>query len=296
MNSYSAYDLRLRSVFELPELAGIYAEEDDCDVNITQDEVEPVPESVDGVGGRRIQADRDGIRLTYDSIGSFLVDAGTRIVCDPRSEAAEQREFFRRLIENELLGLVLHQRGHLVLHASAVSIDGRGVMFLGPRGAGKSTTAAAFDAAGYSVLEDDVVAIRFDESGPTVVPGVPQLRLESDAATALGLRDTATPSEESWYEKQMLPIDDVPEPVPLTRCYVLTEGDKLEIDEPSGSEQLLSLVTQRYAQGIVADSDRSDSHMEQCSRVVERAGVRVLTRSLNHELLPDLVDLVTDDI
>lgn len=274
----------------------VYADGDDYDVDITRGTITPVPDSVDGVGGRRIQADPDEVRLTYDSIGSFLVKTGSRIVCDPVSEAAERREFFRRLIENELLGLVLHQRDHLVLHASAVSVDGMGVMFLGPRGAGKSTTAAAFDAAGYAVLEDDVVAIRFDESGPTVVPGVPQLRLESDAATALGFQDTTTPSEESWYEKQMLPIDDVPEPAPLTRCYVLTEGDKLGIHEPAGSEQLLSLVTQRYAQGLVADSDRSGIHMEQCSRVVERAGVSVLIRSLNHELLPELVELVADDI
>jgi len=77
-----------------------------------------------------------------------------------------------------------------VLHASAVSIDGKAAIFLGPRGAGKSTTtAAAFGAEGYSVLEDDVVAIRFDEGVLTVVPGVPQLRLKSDAAAALGVED-----------------------------------------------------------------------------------------------------------
>ncbi|EMA70026.1 hypothetical protein [Halorubrum kocurii] len=238
----------------------------------------------------------DAVRLTYDSIGSFLVEDGTRIVCDPIDEAAEQREFFRRLIENELLGLVLHQRDHLVLHASAVSVDGKAVTFLGPRGAGKSTTAAAFDAAGYSVLEDDVVAIRLDENGPMVVPGVPQLRLESDAATTLGLQGTTTPSEESWYKKQMLPIEEVPETVPLTRCYVLTETDELEVHRLPGSEQLLSLVTQRYVQGLLSESDQPNIHIEQCSRVVEHAGVRVLARPLNHSLLPELVETVVNDI
>jgi len=296
MYTYSAYDLRIRSTFELPEFQRADTRGTDTDVEIVRSSVESVPESVGGTGRRRIAATPDAIRLTYESVGSFIVRDGTEIICDVVDEAVEQRELFRRLIENELLGLVLHQRDHLVLHASAVSIDGKAVVFLGPRGAGKSTTAAAFDAAGHSVLEDDVVAIRFDEEGPTVVPGVPQLRLEADAATALGLQDSTIASEESWYDKRMLSITDLPDPALLTRCYVLTEGEEFGIHRTCSSEQLLSLVTQMYVQGFVTESDRSGTHMEQCSRVVEHAGVRVLTRSLDHGQLSALVDLVADDI
>lgn len=71
-------------------------------------------------------------------------------------KVTEQREFFRQLIQNELLGLILYQRDHLVLRASAVSVDGAAAIFIGQRGVGKSTTAAAFDREGYAVLEDDV--------------------------------------------------------------------------------------------------------------------------------------------
>jgi len=174
MYTYSAYDLQIRSVFELPELPLVKTAVTDTDIEVRREPVKSVPDTVDGTGGRRIVATPEAVRLTYDSIGSFLVKDGDEIVCDPIDEEAENREFFRRLIQNELLGLLLYQRDHLVLHASAVSVNGDAAMFIGPRGVGKSTTAAAFDSEGYAVLEDDVVAIRFDDGVPTVVPGVPQ--------------------------------------------------------------------------------------------------------------------------
>lgn len=296
MHSYSAYDLRLRSAFELLELPAVDATDASADVNVVRGGVDPVSESVEGTGGRRITATTDAVRLTYESVGSFLVESGERIVCDPLDEEAARREFFRRLIENELLGLILYQRDHLVLHASAVSVNGKAAMFLGPRGAGKSTTAAAFGAEGYSVLEDDVVAIRFDSDGPTVVPGVPQLRLKSDAAAALGLEETTTPSEESWYKKRMLRVEEIPDPAPLLGCYLLVKGETCSLESITGSEQLLNLVSRTHARGLLSDTGRSPVHFEQCAQVINTTQFRFLRRPQDHELLPSLVELVSDDL
>jgi hypothetical protein len=296
MHRYSAYDLRVRSEFELPELSDIGLDEAEPDVKIVRGTVERVPENVEGTGGRRITAAPEAIRLTYDSIGSFLVEKGTRIVCDPVDAEAEGREFFRRLIENELLGLVLYQRDHLVLHASAVSVDGQAVIFIGPRGAGKSTTAAAFGAEGHSVLEDDVVAIRFDDDGPIVVPGVPQLRLKSDAAAALGVQQTTKPSEESWYEKHLLQIETTSEPVPLRGCYLLMDGETCAFDSIPIREQILNLIAQTHARGLLSDTNRSPVHFDQCSRFIEAVPVRGLKRPRDHGLLPSVVDLVVNDV
>jgi len=296
MYYYSAYDLLLRSAFELAELPAVNTTDVESDVDIVQGVVNPVPESVEGTGGRRISATTDAVRLSYESVGSFLVKNGDRIICDPLNEEAAQREFFRRLIENELLGLILYQREHLVLHASAVSVDEKAAIFLGPRGAGKSTTAAAFGAEGYSVLEDDVVAIRFDPDGPTVVPGVPQLRLKSDAATALRLEETTTPSEESWYEKRMLRIKEIPDPTPLRGCYLLAEGETCTLEPITGSEQLLNLISRTQARGLLSDTERSPAHFQQCAQVIETTPFRLLRRPQDHELLPSLVELVVGDL
>lgn len=296
MHQYSAYELTIRSVFELPELPTVDEIAEGADVEFRRGRVEPVPETEDEFGGRRIAATPTTCRLTYESLGSFLVEDGSRVVFDPSTSDALKRDATRRLFENEMLGLVLHQRGHLVLHASAVSVNGRAAVFLGPRGAGKSTTAAAFDAMGYPVLEDDVVAVRFDAAEPTVIPGIPQLRLRPDAAEALGVESVATPSTDSWYDKRILQVDDLPDAAPVAACYVLQDGDELTLDRISGPDRLLELISRTYARGLLSDTDQSAVHFEQCSQLSETALFRALARPQNHRALADLVDLVVDDL
>ena len=296
MYTYSAYNKTIRSAFELPELPMIDTAVVDAEIEIRRSTVEPVPDTVEGTGGRRIVATPNAVRLTYDRVGSFLVKDGNEILCDTVDEDVENKESFRRVIENVMLGLTLYQRGYLVLHASAVSVDGNAAVFIGPRGAGKSTTAAAFDAEGYSVLEDDVVAIQFDDGVPTVIPGVPQLRLKSDAATALGVEETTTPSEDSWYDKRMLRIEDVPDPAPLRGCYLLADGKKCMLEPVSGGEQILNLVTQTYARELLSDTDQSKAHFEQCSQLTKQTPVQRLKRPRMHNQLPSAVSLVVDDL
>lgn len=106
-----------------------------------------------------------------------------------------------------LLGLSLRLGGRLILHANAASIDGRAVIWLGTKGAGKSTLAAAFAAAGYPILADDQVALYGPDSahckqtlphnkspaasqdarqdGIAVWPGSAHIRLWSDSVAAL---------------------------------------------------------------------------------------------------------------
>jgi len=57
-----------------------------------------------------------------------------------------------------VLGLLLRCKGVTCLHASAVSFGEHSVAFVGPAGAGKSTTAATFARQGYGVISDDIAA------------------------------------------------------------------------------------------------------------------------------------------
>ena len=296
MNTYSAYGVTIRSEFDLPELSTVERWNTGGDVVFRRDEVEPVPETVDGTGGRRIQATPGRCRLSYDSYGDFLVERGESVLFDPYSAAVLNTKILRRLLENEMLGVILHQRGRLVLHASAVSIEGNAVVFLGPRGVGKSTTAAAFHELGHSILEDDIVSVRFENETPIVDPGVPEMRLVPDAVEALGIDGAVHHPDDGGSEKQYQQFENVPASAPLAGCYVLRNGDSLSLSELSERDQLFNIVQSTYTQGLLPDTDRTDNHFQQCSTVAGTTLCRLLTRPDDHDVLPTLVDTVVEDL
>ena len=79
--------------------------------------------------------------LEYPGAATFLIRGGREIVIDA-APGVEQR-LIRLFLLGPALALLLHQRRFLVLHASAVMIDGAAVAFVAEKGMGKSTLAAA---------------------------------------------------------------------------------------------------------------------------------------------------------
>ncbi|THE65153.1 hypothetical protein D8Y22_07985 [Salinadaptatus halalkaliphilus] len=298
MYRYTAYGLTIRSAFELPELPRI----DDglpADIVFRRDDVDPVPQSVAGTGRRRIQAEPGRCRFSYDGIGSFLVEHGHQVSFQPATQPAsvtKPRKIVRRLFANEMLGLVLHQRGDLVLHASAVAVDGNAALFLGPKGAGKSTTAVAFHEHGYPVLEDDLVGIRFDGSQPMVVPGVPQVRLLPDAIDGLKVDGTTRPASDADSEKRYKQVTTTRDPAPVSRCYFLRDGTDLSFEPVAPRSRVVRLVSQTYTGGLLEDTDATADNFRRCTAVAETGTFRTLYRPTNHDSLPTLVDRVAADL
>jgi len=296
MYTYSVYGLVVRSEFELPELPTVEADPANADVSFRRADVDPVPESVEGKGGRRIQASPGRCRLSYESYGSFLVEDGEQVFFDPHSEDVLDMKVTRRLFENEMLGVALYQRGRLVLHASAVSIDGRAAVFLGPRGVGKSTTAAAFHAAGHRILEDDIVSVRFEDESPLVDPGVPEMRLKPDAVDELGVDGATDHPDDGGSGKLYSQFDAVSRPAQVAGCYLLRTDDSVSLDTVPDRGQLFKLVESTYTQGLLSDTRQTETHFQQCVSVVETTPFRFLSRPENLEELSSVVDTVVRDL
>lgn len=75
--------------------------------------------------------------------------------------------------------------GAHVLHGAAVSVDGRGVLLVGPGGAGKSTTAIAMAAAGATLLADDLCIVERDTGEAVVHPLYRTCKLNADSDARL---------------------------------------------------------------------------------------------------------------
>ena len=93
----------------------------------------------------------DGFLLRFPFLADFVIDAeGCRIGAWAAPDIDE--ETLRHLLLDQVLPRVLGYKERLVLHASAVLVNGTAMAFAGNTGAGKSTLAASFQTAGCDKL------------------------------------------------------------------------------------------------------------------------------------------------
>jgi hypothetical protein len=233
--------------------------------------------------GARFAIDREGRRLWADwPEGYSIEDAATYLV-------------------GPVLGFVLRLKEITPLHASAVAIEGHAVAFVGPGGAGKSTTAAAFAQLGYSVISDDVVPLQEDSREIVVVPGYPRVNLWPDSVEALLGSPGVLPKITPTWGKHYLPLDQSrcrfeSRRLPLGAIYVFGERQPSRsfMEEMPPAEALLSLVANTYV-NYVLDRDMRRREFELLSRLVERVPVRVLRAMGDRAGLRSLCEAVAED-
>ena len=292
--SYRLYDLILCSELKLPELQTL-SDESNPDVSIRHQTLEKVPETDSQPNAKRIDAKSDSCRITYDTVGTFLIKEGNQILYDPTSLSETNKKSFRRILENQVMTVLLLQRGLLVLHASAVSINNKAVVFLGDRTAGKSTMTAALHNHGHSMLADDVVAIRFEDDVPMVVPSVPQIRLNTETVENLGIEDAVRFDHDLSPEKLYQTVENQSSPIPIGHVYSLNERREVSLDVLDGSTAFFELVVNTYAQGLLPDTETTTNHFEQCNRILTTTSVSQLNRPKEYERLPDVIDVIRED-
>lgn len=77
------------------------------------------------------------------------------------------------------MGLYLFQKGNFVLHSSAINIGGKGFVFMGLSGAGKSSVIGSLINHGELITED-ISKINFDGDSAFIYPSLPIIKLSKD--------------------------------------------------------------------------------------------------------------------
>lgn len=216
-------------------------------------------------------------------------------------------EVITAFLLGRILAFVLHLRGFLCLHASAVAVDGRAALFAGDPGMGKSSTAGAFVARGFPALSDDVSAIRRDADGRFIVmPGAPRICLLPDSVELLYGRGSAArfsqmlPAE----EKRIVPLDNASGkfreyPALLGAIYLLApraDGPAVpRIENVAGADRLLKLLYNGFMT-LALDKDRTASEFPILGEIARKARIRQLVPSSDPSRLGELCDLVLSDL
>jgi hypothetical protein len=293
VHSYTAFGLNVRSELPFPSLepGEAWAE---ADVEIRLADLGDLRASLTAAGEHyRLSAGE--VAVTSVQLGTFSVRGGHEILLDPAPGL--DLDGFHVAVVTAPLAALLVQRGFLLLHGSAVVIDGEAVCFVGNSGVGKSTMAAAFHARGHDLVVDDVIAIRFNAGVPVVQPGFPQFKLWPDSLVALGTDPSQLPHLDPEVEKRAHRITTgfcSPEPLPLRRIYFLGWGHELRIEPLEQRGSFLKLSAHTY--GVRWMHDLSGPAFFRERAELARGGVvRSLVRTRDLAMLDAVMDLVIQD-
>jgi hypothetical protein len=133
----------------------------------------------------------------------FHVSAEAVITCLLKQDTIMQT--LLHLLLNQIIPRYLATSGHLVLHASAVTLPGgQTVAFLGNSGCGKSTLASSFHRHGAELIDDDCVMLNRGKNGVTVIGGFPGIRLFPDSLNAVFSETAGFTSYTPYTDKEIL--------------------------------------------------------------------------------------------
>jgi len=219
------------------------------------------------------------VLLGWPEVGSFRVSAH-EIVVDP-NPVAEDR-LIGAFVSGAALGILLHLRGVVTLHASAVRVGTAGVAFMGPKGVGKSTMASTFCQHGASLVSDDVLVV--DPETLQVHPGGRFCKLAPDAAASIsqGPADQLVPVYERTQKRYWEPRNRHDARLPLAHIYLLeySEEQRVEIQSVSKRDATLALIRNSYALRFLEGNIDGASHLEACGRIARHIPVRRLIRTV----------------
>jgi hypothetical protein len=239
----------------------------------------------------------DEALLFWEQIGTFLVRKGREIIIDPNPGVEEN--LVRLPLLGAVLAVLLHQRGQLVLHASAVDIGGQAVAFIGAKGKGKSTMAAALYGRGHKLIGDDMVVVSLDEQGqPFLLPGFPQFKLwPAAAAVSLGDNPELLPRLISAEEKRVRRIRDrfSEDKTPLRGIYTLCGGAEPAIKSLQSKDAILQLFTHSYVARFgqaCLKGEVAVTHLKQCVELINRVPVFRLERPASLDLLAETAQML----
>jgi len=294
--NYSAFGLPIRSELELPELAPAPRGADPVEFRLGK----TPKELIDVVQrGGAYAAGPGRFLLHIEKVGRFLVEGGRRILVE-RADGASDDDL-RVFLLGSSLGALLHQRGILALHASAVVVNGGAVLFAGVSGAGKSTLAAAFARRGHAALADDVSALTVDRKGCVVAhPGLRRFKLWRDAVLTLRYDPAHLPHvRPATLNRFSVPIDRLCDAaVPLRAIFVLLpwNQDSFEHYTVGDSRRFAVVVAHTYRARFVQGLGVQAPHFALATALSRQAPVHVLRRPDGPIQLEPLVSLVEEQL
>jgi hypothetical protein len=294
VDRYRIAGLTVSSDVEMP---GAYAEAPDTGPADILIEAASVPQSLEGAvaTGPTWAMRPDQFLFRVPGIARFLLSSGRTIAyeLEPAAEAGDVTAF----LVGAVFGILLHQRGLVVLHASGVELDGRAALFLGASGAGKSTLAAALVQRGYRLVTDDFCVVSLDaDARPIVNPDGRLPKLWAQAIKHLDLGDRQGRPVRGRLAKfymERMATPAAARPLPTGPVYALREARapfESGIERPNVVDAALLLRQNAYRPRLIAQMDQGPLYFRVAAAIANCGGVFHLTRPMDFAAMSVTID------
>jgi hypothetical protein len=237
-----------------------------------------------------------GYHLRFPDFAEFQISADGGHV-DGFPAPGIESATVEHLYLNQVLPLALGRRGKLVIHASAVDVNGEALAFLAESGRGKSTLAAALAMKGYRFLSDDSLVIETEGGQHFALPSHPSIRLWQDSEAHLLDKDAVKAPPVSYTSKMRFLAGDAltycREPRRLRAAYVLGPGEaSAPVIKPiSGAESFIAWTQQAFVLDM-EDRAQISEHFEAATRLAAEIPCFDLDYPRSFARLPETLDAI----
>ncbi len=289
MYCYDAYEHLIITRHYFPELPAGYPE---ADKEILQIEAS-FDTSFICPGEERFEMEGDRISFS-GSWGEIHAEKGKKVTFISDRDSP----FTRMMMLKWGLGLLLHQKGYLVIHGCSVVLNNQSaVLFSGENGAGKSTTTLAFLKAGSRYNSDDILVIDFSRGYPEILPSFPSLKIweesfhgldftpEKKSLVTFAQNSRSTKfqfSSQAYFTNRRVPVKAV--------YYLMPADDHFpEAEKVTGLSAFFLILRQFYFNSQALGGNFTGSHFRQINQLLTGVPVFRMNRPVNFALLEQFV-------
>ena len=292
MPSYIICGLRVSSELELPGAIPEPFQAEVADVSIRRGQV---PAVVKGSIEDHASWERVGETFLVDihHLARFRITAGREILFELKPGRMESEA--AGFVLETAFGILMHQRGALVLHGASVAEEGRAIVICGASGAGKSTLAAALCRGGCAFVADDRCVVGLDATKrPIVLPDGRQLKLWKESIDRLDLAQLRGKAVREPIEKYYIdPSNFRAQPSSLSAIYVLRElrppQTKVRIESLALPDALRMLDYETYRPGLRDKIGRKPEMLAHAAIVLGHAKIFLLMRPHGFQHLQEMI-------
>ncbi len=181
---------------------------------------------------------------------------------------------------NLVFGFILYQRNIDVLHASAVEINNKAVLFVGSSGSGKSSLSSLFSEFGGFITEDLGVLKRL-QNKICIQKTLPIIKLEDSKNEQVGFLPNDSRNRSLYYSNN--PVGN--EFTEISNIYFMEWGNSLKLSLPSIKDLIYNFQTSLFsAFPFNSCKESSKRALNLISELEKNAKIRICSRSKEDSL------------